>query len=37
MIALFYPLWLLMGATAAGTLNCTIRHVLLNAGWVQHG
>lgn len=37
MIALFYPLWLLMGLTAAGTLTCSIRHVLREAGWVQHG
>lgn len=34
---LFYPLWLLMGLTAAATVYCTVRHMLYQAGWVQHG
>lgn len=34
---LFYPLWPIMALYALATTQCTIRRILVDAGWVQHG
>lgn len=34
---LFCPLWPLMALYALVTVNCTLRRLLTDAGWVQHG